>query len=136
LALDRLIADLRPQYRVSGLAMRQPPLERLPTSAEEAHGSYHVLCRADAMLYHSAICAAARRRRWQLAFHRRGEEFAMAARALQWSRPDVEAFITKLRTTLKPPWTAEHRQAFAAAIAALDAVPGVGTRSGADEDGR
>jgi hypothetical protein len=136
LALDRLAADLRPLYRVSGLAMRQPPLGRLPASAEHAHRSYHVLCRADAMLYHSAICAAARQRRWPLAFHRRGEELARAAQALQWSPPDVERFMTDLRTALQPPWTAEHRRAFAAAIAALGAGRRVATRAGAGKGGR
>jgi hypothetical protein len=71
------------------------------------------------MLYHSAICRAALQRDWKLAFHRRGEELAKAAEALQASTPEVERFINDLRQTLKPPWTAEHRNAFAAAIGGL-----------------
>jgi hypothetical protein len=71
------------------------------------------------MLYHSAICTAARQRDWKLALHRRGEELAAAARALQASLPEVERFIVDLRHTLKPPWTADHRHAFAAAIGRL-----------------
>ena len=119
LALDRLSADLQPEYCVSGVAIRHPPLDAMPATVGEVHRSYHVLCRADAMMYHAAITAAVRQRAWQLSFHHRGEELAMAARALQMTPPDVERFIADLRATLKPPWTAEHRHAFAAAIGCL-----------------
>jgi hypothetical protein len=71
------------------------------------------------MLYHSAICTAARQRDWTLAFHHRGEEPAKAAEALKASVRDVERFINDLRQTLKAPWTVEYRHAFAAAIGSL-----------------
>jgi len=71
------------------------------------------------MLYHSAICEAARQLGWKLVLHRRGEELAQAAEALRASAHDVELFINDLRRTLRPPWTAEHRNAFAAAIGSL-----------------
>jgi hypothetical protein len=71
------------------------------------------------MLYHSAICSAARQREWTPAFHLRGEELAKAAAALQASTDDVERFVNDLRQTLRPPWTAEYRNAFAAAIGRL-----------------
>ena len=119
LAFDNLSADLWPRYRVGSIAIRQPTLAHLPASVAEAHRSYHVLSRADGMLYHSEICTAARRRGWALVFHDRGEELAKAAVALQASTHDVERFLDELRQTLKPPWTAEHRNAFAAAIARL-----------------
>ena len=119
LAFDRLSADLRPQYRVSSIAIRQPPLAHLPATIGEVHRSYHALCRADGMLYHSAIREAARERGWTVALHRRGEELAKAAEALQTSTSEVERFLTALRETLKPPWTAEHRSAFCAAIGSL-----------------
>ena len=119
LAFDHLADDLRPRYRVAAITIRQPPLPRLPATVGEVHGSYHTLCRADGMLYHSAICTAARQRDWTLVLHRRGEELARAAEALQASTHDVERFMTDLRQTLKPPWTAEHRDAFAAAIGRL-----------------
>jgi hypothetical protein len=118
LAFDRLSADLSP-YRVTAIAIRQPPLARLPATAEEVHSSYHTLCRADGMLYHAAICAAARQRDWPLAFHRRGDELTMAAEALRTSPDVVERFMDDLKPTLKAPWTSEHRRAFAAAIASL-----------------
>jgi hypothetical protein len=119
LAFDRLSADLQPRYRVSSITIRQPPLAHLPPTVGEVHRSYHTLCRADGMLYHTAICAAARQRHWRLALHRRGEEVAKAAEALQASTHEVERFMNDLRQTLEPPWTAEHRNAFAAAIGRL-----------------
>ena len=120
LAFDHLSADLAPRYRVSSISIRHPPLASLPATVGEVHRSYHVLCRADGMLYHSAICEAARERDWQVVFHRRGEELARAAEALQATTHEVERFVTDLRQTLKSPWTAEHRHAFAAALAALN----------------
>jgi hypothetical protein len=118
-AFDRLTADLLPLYRVSAIAIRQPPLTEWPATVAEIHNSYYVTCRADGMLYHSAICAAARQRDWKVALHRRGEEVALAAAALQMSTHDVEQFLDDLRATLGPPWTAEYRRAFAAAIGRL-----------------
>lgn len=119
LALDRLAADLSPHYQVSSVTIRQPPLDNLPPTVADVHRSYYVFCRADAMLYHSAIVSAARDRGWNVLLHRRGEELARAAEALGLSVDDVERFINDLRPTLKSPWTAEHRHAFAAAIAGL-----------------
>ena len=119
LALDRLSGDLLPRYRVSSLTLRQPPLDSLPATVADVHRSYYVFCRADGMLYHSAIVSAARERGWKLLLHRRGEELARAAETLRVSVDDVERFISDLRSTLKSPWTAEHRHAFAAAIAGL-----------------
>jgi hypothetical protein len=116
-AFDRLSADLAPQYQVSAIAIREPTLARLPETVAEAHRSYHTTCRADGMLYHTAICAAAQQRQWELIFHRRGEELAKAASALQASTSEVERFVNGLKQT--PPWTAEHRSAFAAAIGGL-----------------
>jgi hypothetical protein len=121
LAFDRLSTDLLPRYHVSSITIRQPPLARLPASVREVHASYYATCRADGMLYHSAICAAARQRDWTLELHRRGEELAAAADALQTSAENVERFLNDLTQTLKAPWTAEHRHAFAAAIGRLGA---------------
>ena len=120
-AFDRLSTDLSPRYRVSSVAMRHPPLAHLPATVAEVHQSYHVMCRADGVLYHSALCAAARRRGLNVVFHRRGEELALAAEALQGSPLEVERYVNSLRQTLKPPWTAEYRHAFAAAIGRLKA---------------
>lgn len=117
LAFERLSSDLSPLYRVSSIAIRHPPLPQLPATVAEVHRSYYTTCRADGMLYHLALCAEARRRHWKVQLHHRGEELAKAAEALQASPDEVERFVNGLRLELKPPWTAEHRNAFAAAIA-------------------
>lgn len=125
-AFDRLSADLWPRYRVSSITIRVPPLPHLPATVAEVHRSYYATCRADGMLYHSAICAAARQRGWEPVFHRRGEELAHAADALQAGTRDVERFMSDLRKTLRAPWTAEHQLAFAAAIAGLKTASSLG----------
>jgi hypothetical protein len=119
LAFEHLSTDLAPRYRVASITIRHPPLAHLPATVGEVHRSYPVLCRADGMLYHRAICHAVGQRGWKLTLHRRGEEFAAAAEALQASPRQFEQFMTELGHRLKPPWTAEHRSAFAAAIADL-----------------
>ena len=119
LAFERLSSDLSPRYRICSIAIRHPPLPHLPPTVAEVHASYFAQCRADGMLYHVAICEAARRRRWEVHLHHRGEELAKAAGALGATPDEVEQFVNGLRQTLKPPWTAEYRHAFAAAIATL-----------------
>ena len=119
LAFEYLAADLSPRYRVSSIAIRHPPLKRLPATVAEVRASYYTQCRADGMLYHRAICEAARRRRWNVHLHHRGEELAKAAEALGATPEEVDHFVNGLRHELRPPWTAEYRHAFAAAIATL-----------------
>jgi hypothetical protein len=118
-AFDHLSADLGPRHRIVAIAIRQPPLPHLPASVKEAHASYYVQCRADGMLYHAAICADAERRGWDVVQHPRGGEVALAANALGARPADVERFLDGLKKTLGPPWAAEHRNVFAAAIAGL-----------------
>lgn len=118
-AFEQLAADLSPAYRVKAITIRHPPLDRLPRTVKEVHASYHTTCRADGMLYHEAICAAAAARGWDVLQHARGDEVARAAAALDVGERVVERFLDGLKKTLGPPWTAEHRQACAAAAAAL-----------------
>jgi hypothetical protein len=72
------------------------------------------------MIYHSAIREAARQRGLTVALYRRGDEVAHAAKALHCTVRAVERTIRHLRGTLGSPWTADHRWALAAAIAATD----------------
>lgn len=118
-ALDHLATDLAPRYRVSSLVIREPTLDHLPTITE-SRASSHVRNRADGMLYHTAFCKAATQRKWNVVLHRRGEEAARAAEALRASPEEVDRFLNDLKRTLRPPWSAEHRHAFAAAIGQLD----------------
>ena len=119
LAFERLASDLSRRYRLTSIAIRHPPLPRLPKTVAEVHASYYTQCRADGMLYHVAICEAAGQRRWKVHLHHRGEELSKAAEVLGVTAEEVERFVNGLRETLKPPWTAEYRHAFAAATAAL-----------------
>jgi hypothetical protein len=118
-AFDHLEGDLGPRYRVTAITVRTPPLEKLPASVKEAHGSYFVQCRADGMLYHAALCDGARARGWKVVQVPRGEEAARAAEVLGTSPKQVAQFIASLGKELGPPWSAEHRNAFAAAVAEL-----------------
>ena len=118
-ALDRLSADLKSESRVKALTIREPTLPSLPPTVAEVHASYRVTCAADGMLYHSAICKAARERGWEVEFFRRGGAAAQAAEILGTSTPDADRFLTDLGKALGPPWTKEHRDATAAAIRVL-----------------
>ena len=69
--------------------------------------------------FNESAGAASRQRAWKVVLHPRGEEMAMAAAALHASTHHVERFVNGLKETLKAPWTAEHRDAFAAAIGSL-----------------
>ena len=118
-AFDQLATDLGAQYRVEAITIRVPPLERLPATAKEAHASYHVQCRADGMLYHVALCEAADARGWTVVMVPRGDEISRAAEALACGERRVEQFVGGLKAVLGPPWSVEHRNACAAAIAEL-----------------
>lgn len=119
-AFDELSAALAPRHEVSAVAIRMPTLSHLPASVREAHASYHVMCRADGMLYHAAICTAARARGWPVRTIRRGAELAEAAMVLQTTAAAVDGAIRVVGRALGPPWTADHRFALAAALAATD----------------
>lgn len=118
-AFDHLSTDLGPRHRIVAIAIREPPLPQLPASVKEAHASYYVQCRADGMLYHAAMCADAERRGWDVVCHPRGAEVTRAADALRTRPAHVERFLDGLKKTLGPPWSAEHRNIFAAAVTEL-----------------
>jgi hypothetical protein len=118
-AFDQLADDLGSRYLVEAITIRVPPLERLPATAKEAHASYHVQCRADGMLYHAALCEAAEARGWTVVCSPQGDEITRAAEALACGERLVEQFVGDFKATLGPPWSAEHRNACAAAIAEL-----------------
>jgi hypothetical protein len=127
-ALKRLSADLKSEYRVKALTLREPTLPSLPATVAEVHASYRVTCAADGMLYHSAICRAARERKWEVEFFRRGGTAVQAAEAMSTSLSGVERFLDDLGKALGPPWTKEHRDAAAAAIALLGQQSELGLR--------
>jgi hypothetical protein len=118
-ALQRLVEELSRQHPARTLTIRKPPFPKLPASVADVHASHRLRYSADGMLYNLAICAAARRVGLDVQLCRRGDEVALAATALGISPEAVEEFVAGPGRPEGPPWTAEHRRAFAAAIAAL-----------------
>lgn len=101
-ALRGVIGDLAPAYAVVGLAIRESPFPELPDTVALVRQSYRLQCAADGMMYQLAFCRAARDLGLHVHVFRRSEEIAQTA-----ARPSG------------PPWTREHRRAFAAGLAAL-----------------
>jgi hypothetical protein len=119
LALSRLVDELSREHTVTALTIRTPPFDKLPASVAAVHASYQLLCSADGVLYHLAICNAAKRLGIEIHLCRRGDEIALAAAALGESADAVEEFVTGPGRPTGPPWTVEHRRGYAAAIGVL-----------------
>jgi hypothetical protein len=117
--LSELRDELRPLYTIVAMTLRNPPLSYVPVTVAEAHASYPVMCRADGMMYHDALCTAARRLKIPLELQDRGEELTRAADRLGASVKELEQFLHTQGERLGPPWQKEHRLAAAAAMAVL-----------------
>jgi hypothetical protein len=118
-ALRRIVTELAPAHAAVALAIRQPPFDDLPATVAEVRASYRLLCAADGLLYHLAICRAARQLNLDVHTCRRREETALAAQRLDVTPAVVDEFVNRSGRPAGPPWTQEHRHAFAAGIAAL-----------------
>ena len=119
LALERVITELSPTHTAVALAIRKPPFPKLPGTVHAVRQSYRLQCAADGMLYQLAICHAARQLGLEVQLYRRGDEAAWAAQSLGVTPDEVEEFVTGRGRPAGPPWTQEHRRAYAAGIAAL-----------------
>jgi hypothetical protein len=119
LVLQRVVTELSPTYAAVTLAIRKPPFPELPGTVPAVRQSYRLQCAADGMLYQLAICHAARQLGLEVQLCRRGDETARAAQSLSVTPGEVEEFVTGSGRPAGPPWTQEHRRAYAAAIAAL-----------------
>jgi len=117
--LAQLRSSLGAEREIVAIAMREGVLPRMPGSVAEAHASYPVLVRADAMLYHDALSKAASALPIDVEFILRGEEHRRAAEALSTSAQRLDRWLVGLRDSLGPPWQKDHRDATARAIAAL-----------------
>ena len=73
------------------------------------------------MLYQLAICHAARLLKLDVQTCRRGEETSRAAQRLGVTPAEIEEFVSRTGRPIGPPWTQEHRRAYAAGIAVLAA---------------
>jgi hypothetical protein len=119
LALQRVVTELSPTCAAVALAIRKPPFPELPGTVRAVRKSYRLQCAADGMLYQLAICHAARQLGLEVQLCRRGDEAAWAAQSLSVTPGEVEGFVTGRGRPAGPPWTQEHRRAYAAGIAAL-----------------
>jgi hypothetical protein len=119
-ALREMVAGL-PAYRVVALAIREPPFPALPDTVVPVRQSYQLQCAADGMMYQLALCRAARDLDIDVDLCRRGEETARAAARLDADPEAVARFVGGAGRPAGPPWTQEHRRAYAAGIAALAA---------------
>jgi hypothetical protein len=118
-ALTRVVAELARTHAVVALAIRKPPFAGLPESVAAVRKSYRLQCAADGMLYQLAICRAARQLGLEVHMCRRGEETSRAAKPLGVTAREVEEFVSRAGRPAGPPWTQEHRRAYAAGIAVL-----------------
>jgi hypothetical protein len=116
--LRALCEDVRP-HRVAAITLRTPPLPYVPVTVAQAHASYHVMCRADGMMYHDALCTAGGRLNLAVELHDRGTELARAAARLAIGEDALERFLGDAGRALGPPWQKEQRLAAASALAAL-----------------
>ena len=123
-ALRRIVVDLAPAHPVVALAIREPPFAELPDTVATVRQSYQQQCAADGMMYQLALCGAAREVGLEVHQCRRGEERARAAARLGVEADDIESFVSGTGRPSGPPWTQEHRRAYAAAIAVLAARAG------------
>ena len=120
-ALRRVLIELAPAHTAVALAIRKPPFDALPTTVAAVRTSHRLLCAADGMLYQLAICRAARQLELEVHLCRRGEEAARAAQQLGVTPAEIEEFVSRVGRPAGPPWTQEHRRAYAAGIAVLAA---------------
>ena len=117
-ALQRLVTELAPQAIIA-LAIRRPPFDELPDTYTPVRESYRLMCAADGMLYQLAICRAARQLQLDVQMCRRGEERSLAAEQLGVTVDRADEFVSHSGRPSGPPWTEEHRRAYAAGIAVL-----------------
>jgi hypothetical protein len=118
-ALREIVAYLAPAYRVVALAIREPMFPDLPNTVAVVRQSYRLQGAADGMIYQLALCDAATS--LGIKVHRcpRGEEIPRAAASLQVAVREMESFVSVTGRPPGPPWTEEHRRAYAAGIAVL-----------------
>jgi hypothetical protein len=121
LALRRVATELAPVHAVVALAIREPPFADLPRSVAAVRQSHRLTCCADGMLFQMAICGAAKQLELDVQLCRRGKESSQAARQLGVTPEEIEEFVARTGRPPGPPWTQEHKRAFAAGIAVLAA---------------
>jgi hypothetical protein len=114
-ALATLIAELGPAT-CRGVAIRLPPLERLPETIADARASAAITNRADGMIYHQALTEAAGQLGLRVLHFDRTTILARAAEARETPAQEFERRLKEFGRTLGPPWRRGHIIACAGAI--------------------
>jgi hypothetical protein len=98
--------------RIRGVAIREcPPLP--PTTAERLK-NYRAQNVADSVLYRNALAGAAEARGWTVHWYDARKVLEAARDALRVD--DFNAHSLRVRRSVGPPWTNDHKVAMAAAI--------------------
>jgi len=116
LGLDAVAATL--SGRVRGVALRQCPA--LPATIAERIKDYRAQNVADWAMYRQALARAAEARGWTIRWYDARNALAAAGEALGVA--DFEAHSLRLRKSIGPPWSKDHKVALAAAVVAARAT--------------
>ena len=118
-ALHRVVTELPRPALSSPSRSGSLRFPGFPRASPRSGRRIRLLCAADGMLYQLAICRAARQLGLDVQLYRRGDETSRAAEVLGVTPGEIEEFVTRTGRPAGPPWTQEHRRAYAAGIAAL-----------------
>lgn len=116
-ALSSLITELAPAT-CRGIAIRVPPLARLPATVAEVHADARITNRADGMIYHDALTRAAAQLDLRICYFEKDTALARAAHARGTTARELERRLKALGKAHGPPWRKDHVVACAGAILA------------------
>jgi hypothetical protein len=111
-SLEALAAAL--PVPITSIAIRACP--ELPPTTRERIADARAASMADSAMYREALGAAAKARGWSVYWYERDRISGDAAAALGGA--DLDALLRAMGQTAGPPWTAKHKLAAAAALAA------------------
>jgi len=103
--------------RILGVALRECP--GLPPTIAERITDYRAHNVADWVMYRKSLAAAAEARGWAVHWYDSKRVFEAAREAL--GIEDLDAHFLRLRKSIGPPWSKDHKLAMAAAIVAARA---------------
>jgi hypothetical protein len=104
--------------RIRGVALRE--CQSLPATVAERIKDYRAQNVADWVMYRKALAAAAEAFGWAVHWYDSRKVFDAAGQALHVD--DIEAHFLRLRRSVGPPWSRDHKLAMAAAIVAARAA--------------
>lgn len=110
-SLDELAAAL--PAPIQSISLRTWPADFPDDIATQRRKPYEA--RADAIMYRQILAELAHERGWRVHLY---DAKAVVAQAARFVGGSVDDFLQRPRAILGPPWTKDHRVAFAAAIVA------------------